>query len=87
VVTFKRNDELRAVVKLTPADRMLVETDAPYLSPEPMRKIKTNEPAFVVHTARVVAEVRGISYEEADAMTTRNAERFYRFSPSDLRVH
>lgn len=79
-ITFKKNDELREIVKETPMDRILVETDAPYLTPEPMRKIKTNEPSFVVHTARVVAEVKGVSYEEIDRITSENARRFYRWT-------
>jgi TatD DNase family protein len=61
-------------------DRLLVETDAPYLTPEPKRKIKTNEPSFVVHTARVAAEVKGMEYEEFDRVVTDNAKRFYRWS-------
>jgi TatD DNase family protein len=77
VITFKKNDELREIVKRTPIDRILVETDAPYLTPEPMRKVKTNEPSFVVHTARVVGEVKGVSYEEIDRITTNNAKTFY----------
>jgi len=71
-VTFKKNDELRAACKLAPLDRILVETDAPYLSPEPVRKQKTNEPAFVLHVAAVVAQVHGISAEELDRITTEN---------------
>jgi TatD DNase family protein len=78
VITFKKNDELREVIRMTPNDRILVETDAPYLSPEPVRNVKTNEPSFVVHTARVVAQVKGVPYEEVDALTTANAEQFYR---------
>lgn len=78
-ITYRKNDELRAIVKQTPMDRILVETDAPYLTPEPMRKIKTNEPSFVVHTARVVADVMGVSLEEIDRVTTENAKRFYRW--------
>jgi TatD DNase family protein len=80
VITFKRNDELREIVKLTPIDRLLVETDAPYLSPEPVRNVKTNEPAFVAHTARVAAEVKGLAYDEFDRVTTTNALRFYRWT-------
>lgn len=79
VITFKKNDELREVVRQTPIDRILVETDAPYLTPEPVRKIKTNEPSFVVHTARAVAAIKGVSYEEVDRLTTENARRFYRW--------
>ena len=77
VITFKKNDELRGTVAMTPIDRLLVETDAPYLSPEPVRNVKTNEPSFVAHTARVAAQVKGLAYEEFDRLTTANAERFY----------
>src|SRR5688572_11905655 len=73
VITFKKNDGLREIVKMTPIDRLLVETDAPYLTPEPVRKIKTNEPAFVAHTARVAAQVKGMAYEEFDRLATENA--------------
>jgi TatD DNase family protein len=79
VITFKKNDELREIVKLTPMDRLLVETDAPYLTPEPVRRVKTNEPSFVVHTARAAAEVKGIAYEEFDLLVSDNAARFYRW--------
>jgi len=79
VITFAKNDELREIVKMTPIDRLLVETDAPYLTPEPVRKIKTNEPAFVAHTAHVAAQVKGMAYEEFDRAATTNALRFYRW--------
>jgi TatD DNase family protein len=68
------------VVRQTPLDQVLVETDAPYLSPEPVRKEKTNEPSFVVHTARVVGEVKGVSYDQIDQITTENARRFYQWT-------
>jgi TatD DNase family protein len=80
VITFKKNDELRDIVAMTPIDRLLVETDAPYLSPEPVRNVKTNEPAFVAHTARVAAQVKGLAYEEFDRVATKNALRFYRWT-------
>jgi TatD DNase family protein len=80
VVTFKKSDELREAARLTPADRLLVETDAPYLSPEPVRKQKINEPALVMHTAAVVAGIRGVTMEELDVVTTANASRFFRWS-------
>jgi TatD DNase family protein len=77
VVTFKNSDELKEVVKITPMDRLLVETDAPYLSPEPMRKQKVNEPALVMHTAAAVAQLKGLTLVELDAATTRNASLFF----------
>lgn len=77
IVTFKNAGELRDVVQMTPADRFVVETDAPWLSPEPMRKVKTNEPALVMHTAAFVAQLRGIRLKELDALTTANAGRFF----------
>jgi TatD DNase family protein len=76
-ITYKRSDELREVVKLTPLDRLLVETDAPYLAPEPMRKFKVNEPAWVMHVAAAVAAIKGIPIEEVDRLTTENVERFF----------
>jgi len=77
VVTFKNSGELREVVKITPIDRLLVETDAPYLTPEPMRKQKVNEPALVMHTAAVVAQLKGMTVEELDTATTSNVSRFF----------
>jgi len=76
-ITYKKSDELREVVKMVPEDRLVVETDAPYLVPEPMRKLKTNEPALVVHTADMVATLKGKSKGEIDGLTTANAERFF----------
>ena len=77
VVTFKGCGELHRVAAGVPADRFLVETDAPYLSPVPVRNRRVCEPAFVVHTAARVAELRGITVAEVDALTTRNAAAFY----------
>jgi TatD DNase family protein len=76
-ITFKKADALREAVALTPADRFLIETDAPYLTPEPMRKQKTNEPALVVHVAEMIARVKGWSVAEASRLATENTERFY----------
>ena len=76
-ITFKKNDALRDAVALTPTDRMLVETDAPYLTPEPKRSQKTNEPALVVHVAETVARVKRISVEEVDRATTSNVQAFF----------
>ena len=59
VVTFKNAEITREVAKYVPLDRLMIETDAPYLSPEPMRKQKVNEPALLIHTAKFVAALKG----------------------------
>lgn len=71
IVTFKNADELRDIVGEIPLDRLLIETDAPFLAPIPLRG-RTNEPAFIVHTAAKVAEIKGISVEELSRITTDN---------------
>jgi TatD DNase family protein len=76
-VTYKKNDALREAARDCPIDQLVVETDAPYLSPEPMRSQKINEPALVVYVARRIAELKQMSYDAFDAATTRNAERFF----------
>ena len=78
-ITYKKNDALRDVVRLVPLERLMVETDAPYLSPEPMRGQKVNEPALVVHTAEVVARVKGVDLAEVDRVTTGVAREFFRW--------
>jgi TatD DNase family protein len=82
VVTFKNSDELRETVRRTPRDRIVVETDAPYLSPEPVRKQKVNEPSFVVHTAAMIAKVLEVTLEEVDRVTTANVQRFFQWRSS-----
>ncbi len=74
VLTFPKAEEVREAARLTPDDRLLVETDAPFLAPAPHRG-KRNEPAFLVETVRKLAEVRGSSPEAIAEMTTRNFER------------
>jgi TatD DNase family protein len=76
VLTFKNSDALRAIAAETPMDRLLVETDAPYLAPVPMRG-KRNEPAHVRHTAKVLAEVKGVSEAEIADITTANFFRLF----------
>jgi TatD DNase family protein len=76
IITFKRSEALRANVAEVPLDRLLVETDAPYLAPEPYRG-KPNEPAYVARTAEVMAKVKGVTAEELAAITTANAERVF----------
>lgn len=77
IVTFKHADELRAVTRMVPADRFLLETDAPFLAPVPYRG-KRNEPAYVVHTAAAVAAVRQQRLEDIAALTRANTERRFR---------
>lgn len=72
IVTFKTADEVRAAARLTPRDRLLVETDSPYLAPLPYRG-RRNEPAFVVETAKKLAQVREEPFEDLAEETTRNA--------------
>lgn len=71
ILTFKNATELKEVAKKVPLDRILVETDAPYLAPVPYRG-KQNEPAFVTHVAEYLAELRGIEFREVTAQTTSN---------------
>ena len=76
IATFKKSDELRAVLATVPLDRLLVETDAPYLAPMPHRG-KRNEPSFVVNTASVLAQVKGVSADEIARVTTANFFRLF----------
>jgi TatD DNase family protein len=81
VVTFKKSDELRAIARAVPLDRLLVETDAPFLAPVPYRG-KRNEPAFVAATAKMLAEVKGISEADLAAATTANVLRLFAKMPA-----
>ncbi|MDX1443619.1 MAG: TatD family hydrolase, partial [Gammaproteobacteria bacterium] len=77
IVSFRNAESLREVARKLPQDRILVETDAPYLAPVPKRG-KENQPAWVVHVAECIAETRGDTLEEVAAYTTRNTERLFR---------
>jgi TatD DNase family protein len=77
MLTFKKNEALRAVAAQLPAERVMVETDCPYMSPEPHRH-KRCEPAFVVHTAAALAVARGVAVETVARQTTENAARLFR---------
>ncbi len=77
ILTFPRSAELREIAKDVPLDRLLVETDAPYLAPVPFRG-KRNEPAWVAHTAKVLAELRGLTPEALADLTTSNFRRLFR---------
>ncbi len=76
IVTFANADSLREVAKYVPDDRLLIETDSPYLAPVPMRG-KRNEPAFVVHVAKQLAELRGGSVDSVANLTARNARTLF----------
>lgn len=80
IITFKKADALRKTVAALPLDRLLVETDAPYLAPVPQRG-KRNEPAYTVHTARCVAEIKGLSEEQVATATTENFFRLFQTVP------
>ncbi|MFL5068194.1 MAG: TatD family hydrolase, partial [Xanthobacteraceae bacterium] len=82
ILTFKKSDELRAIAAELPSDRILVETDAPYLAPGRHRG-KRNEPAYVVETARVLADVKGVSLDEITRQTTENFFRLFAKVPRD----
>ena len=76
ILTFPKAEPLRETAARAPLERLLVETDAPYLAPAPHRG-KRNEPAFVAHTLETLARVRGLSIAEADAVTTANFSRLF----------
>ncbi len=80
ILTFPKSLELQEVARRAPADRILVETDAPYLAPVPKRG-RRNEPAFVVETAGKLGEIRGVSREEIAAVTTANFRRLFNLAP------
>ena len=77
VVTYKNAPEVVAAARLVPLTRIMVETDAPYLSPEPVRKIRPNEPKNVVHTASHLAAIFDLSLHEFELQTDQNATNFF----------
>lgn len=81
MVTYKKNEELREIVSQLPQDRLLIETDSPYLVPHPERKkLKRNEPAFVVSVANTLAEVFGKTPDEIGELTTKNARQLFQIA-------
>lgn len=76
IITFKKADDLREVVKYVPLDRMMVETDSPFLAPIPFRG-RPNQPAYVWHVAQAVAAIKGVSFEDVARVTTSNAVSFF----------
>lgn len=85
VLTFKKSHELREIAASVPMDRLLVETDAPYLAPVPYRG-KRNEPAYVRHTAATLAEAKGVSEQEIARATTENAHRLFTRLPREAAI-
>ncbi len=85
VVTFKNSDGLRGIARQVPLDRILVETDAPFLAPAPHRG-KRNEPAFVAETARVLADIKGLDPAAFAAATSRNVDRLFSKLPPRVAV-
>lgn len=81
IITFKKSQQLRDLAAELPADRIMVETDAPYLAPGKWRG-KRNEPSYVVETAKVLAETRGVSYEELARQTTDNFFKLFSKVPA-----
>ncbi|HEX4918962.1 MAG TPA: TatD family hydrolase [Limnobacter sp.] len=86
IVTFKNAADLRNVARYVPLDRMLIETDSPYLAPVPHRG-KTNEPSFVPHVARMLAQERGLTLEEVGLQTTANFNALFGLSPNNPVKH
>jgi TatD DNase family protein len=80
-ITFKKSEDFRGIVRRIPLESLLVETDAPFLTPEPFRG-KRNEPSYVRYTAEKVAEIKKVSFEKVAEITTENALRLYRLTPS-----
>lgn len=78
IVTYKKSELLREVARFVPLDRLLIETDAPYLAPQSLRG-KQNEPSFIVETAQVIAEEKKISFEELTKKTSENACKIFPF--------
>jgi len=79
IVTFRTADMLRETAAYVPEDRLLIETDSPYLAPMPMRG-KSNEPAYVKYIAECLAKLRGVTTEHIESVTDRNAETLFRLS-------
>ena len=77
VVTFKNAGEIRRAAEIVPTDRLMLETDCPYMSPEPMRKRKINEPALMIHTANLVAELKDMPPTDFAEAVTKTSKSFF----------
>jgi len=77
VVTFKNADSIRRAAEIVPLDRLMLETDCPYMSPEPMRKQRINEPALMVHTTKFLADLKGMEFDDFTAAVTATSKNFF----------
>lgn len=77
IVTFKKTDEVRQAAKLVPLDRLMIETDCPYMSPEPVRNTRPCEPAMLIHTAKKLAEVKEMDLEDFAQAVTATSKQFF----------
>ena len=82
VVTFKNAHKAREAAKVVPLDRLMVETDCPYMSPEPVRRQKPNEPALMTHSAAFLAALKARNPQDFARETTKTAQRFFSLEPS-----
>ena len=80
IITFKKSDELRNIFKNLPNNKILVETDSPYLSPEPLRG-KVNQPSHIIHTIKKLSEIKNISYNETVNLTKSNFLKLFNKVP------
>jgi TatD DNase family protein len=80
VVTFKKANSAQDAVKIVPLERMMIETDCPYISPEPMRKQKINEPALLIHTAAKIAQLKNMPLELFAGEVTKTTKKFFNLS-------
>lgn len=76
-ITFKRSEALREVAKMIPLNRLMIESDCPYISPHPVRNIRPNEPALITHTAQCLADLHGMDLEEFAQTITKTSETFF----------
>lgn len=77
IVTFKNATEIQEAARLVPSDRIMIETDAPFLTPEPFRKVRPNEPRYAIHTAKFIAALRRTSWPEFHSSINANTSRFF----------
>lgn len=77
VITFKNAEQVREAARVVPLDRLMLETDCPYMSPEPVRGQKINEPGLMVHTAEKIAEIKGVNWKDFAEAVKKNTENFF----------